>query len=216
VDVVDIMVASGNPGKRREFEEIFSLFGARAVRLVSPPDAGPEVAETGRTYLANARLKACAYSSQYNTPALGDDSCLAVDALDGAPGFYTARFGGPGLSATQRVDLLLERLRGVPPERRGARFVCALYLAYPDGTGVAAHGRVFGRIAEAPRGDAGFGYDPIFLLPRFGRTMAELAPDEKHRLSHRGHAVKGLLRQGNRIYISWRGPGARSGDPRRP
>jgi len=189
------MVASSNPGKRREFEEIFSLLGARAIRLVSPPDAGPEVIETGRTYLANARLKACAYSSQYNIPALGDDSGLAVDALDGAPGIYTARFGGPGLSAAQRVDLLLERLRGVPPERRGARFVCSLYLAYPDGTSVVAHGRVFGRIAGAPRGDAGFGYDPIFLLPRLGRTMAELAPDEKHRLSHRGHAVKGLLRR---------------------
>jgi len=197
VDVVDIMVASGNPGKRREFEEIFALLGAHAIRLVSPPDAGPEVVETGRTYLANARLKACAYSSQYNTPALGDDSGLAVDALDGAPGLYTARFGGLGLSATQRVDLLLERLRGVPPEQRGARFVCALYLAYPDGTGVTAHGRVFGRIAEAPRGAAGFGYDPIFLLPGLGRTMAELAPDEKHRLSHRGHAVKGLLRRLN-------------------
>jgi len=195
---VDIIVASGNPGKRREFEEIFSLYSAaeaRDIHLVSPPGGGLEVAETGRAYLANARLKARAYASQYNSPALGDDSGLAVDALDGQPGLYTARFGGPGLSAEQRVALLLERLRGVPPARRGARFVCALYLAYPDGAGVAARGRVFGRIAEEPRGAQGFGYDPVFLLPRRGLTMAELVPDEKHRLSHRGHAVKGLLRR---------------------
>jgi len=195
---VDIIVASGNPGKRREFEEIFGLYsveGARDIHLVSPPDGALAVAETGRTYLANARLKACAYASQYNSPALGDDSGLAVDALGGKPGLYTARFGGPGLSAEGRVALLLEKLRGVPPERRGAHFVCALYLAYPDGTGVAARGRVFGRIAAEPRGAQGFGYDPVFLLPRLGLTMAELVPDEKHRLSHRGHAVKRLLRR---------------------
>ncbi len=162
--IVDIIVASGNPGKRRELEEIFGLFGANGIQLVSPAEPGTlEVAETEHTYLANARLKARAYSLQYNSPALGDDSGLAVDALGGAPGLYTARFGGPGLNVEDRVALLLEELRDVPAERRGARFVCALYLAYPDGTGVAAHGRVFGRIAERPRGAAGFGYDPIFF-----------------------------------------------------
>lgn len=211
---MDIIVASGNPGKRREFEEIFALYGAgagagagvRGIRLVSPSERGDiAVDETGRTYLANARLKARAYASQYNTPALGDDSGLAVDALDGAPGLYTARFGGPGLSARERVSLLLEKLAGVPEGRRGAHFECALYLAYPDGAdgvgcaggaggaGIAAHGRVFGRIAERPSGDEGFGYDPIFLLPRLGLTMAELPPDEKHLLSHRGRAVRHLL-----------------------
>lgn len=201
---MDIIVASGNPGKRREFEEIFALYGAgaggRGIRLVSPSERGDiAVDETGRTYLANARLKARAYASQYNTPALGDDSGLAVDALDGAPGLYTARFGGPGLSARERMSLLLEKLAGVPEGRRGAHFECALYLAYPDGAdgadgaSIAAHGRVFGRIAERPSGDEGFGYDPIFLLPRLGLTMAELPPDEKHRLSHRGRAVRHLL-----------------------
>ncbi len=203
---MDIIVASGNPGKRREFEEIFALYGAgagegvRGIRLVSPSERGDiAVDETGRTYLANARLKARAYASQYNTPALGDDSGLAVDALDGAPGLYTARFGGPGLSARERMSLLLEKLAGVPEGRRGAHFECALYLAYPDGAdgadgaSIAAHGRVFGRITERPSGDEGFGYDPIFLLPRLGLTMAELPPDEKHRLSHRGRAVRHLL-----------------------
>ncbi len=191
--VVEIMVASANPGKRREFDEILALLGARQVRLVSPEGPRPEVPETGRTYLANARLKARAYALQYISPALGDDSGLAVDALGGAPGLYTARFGGPGLSAAERVELLLERLRGVPPERRGAHFVCALCLALPGGNSVTAHGYVYGRIAERPAGAHGFGYDPIFLLPRLGVTMAELPPATKHRLSHRGRAMCRLL-----------------------
>lgn len=193
---MDIVVASGNPGKLREFEQIFALYGARDVRLVMPHGDALPVEETGHSYLANARLKACAYAEKYGNPALGDDSGLAVDALDGAPGLYTARFGGPGLRPEQRVELLLERLQGVPPERRGAHFVCALYLAFPAERGdVVARGRVFGRIAERPAGTGGFGYDPIFLLPRLGRTMAELPPDQKHRLSHRGHAVAHLLRK---------------------
>lgn len=190
---MDILLASSNPGKLREFQEIVALFGAGELRLVCPAEPLPPVAETGRSYLANARLKARAFASQYNSPALGDDSGLAVDALDGAPGLYTARFGGPGLTPGQRGDLLLERLRGVPPARRGAHFVCALYLAYPDGRYVTAQGRVHGRIAEQPAGTHGFGYDPIFWLPRLGCTMAELEPAKKHRLSHRGHAVRSLL-----------------------
>ena len=194
---LDIVVASGNPGKRQEFQQIIASYGVMGagVRLHTPDGPPLEIDETGRTYLANARLKARRYSLQYNRPALGDDSGLAVAALDGQPGLHTARFGGPGLTAVQRVDLLLERLEGVPAARRGARFECALCLAYPDGRTVTAHGRVFGRIADAPRGAQGFGYDPIFLLPSLNRTMAELAPVEKHRLSHRGHAVANLLRK---------------------
>lgn len=185
-------MASANPGKRREFDEILALLGARSIHLVSP-ETPPEVPETGRTYLANARLKARAYALQYSSPALGDDSGLAVDALGGAPGLYTARFGGPGLDAAQRVALLLERLRGVPPRQRGAHFVCALCLALPDGDSLSAHGYVYGRIAEQPAGAHGFGYDPIFVLPRLGATMAELPPETKHGLSHRGRAMRRLL-----------------------
>lgn len=192
---MDICIASGNPGKLREFQELFDLYGAGNIRLVSLPQPALEVAETGRSYLANARLKARAYASQYNSPALGDDSGLAVDALGGAPGLRTARFGGPGLAPAERVDLLLERLRGVPAERRGARFICALFLAFPDGAGLAAHGRAVGRIAERPSGARGFGYDPVFWLSERGCTMAELEPAQKHHLSHRGHAVRLLLRK---------------------
>jgi XTP/dITP diphosphohydrolase len=198
---VDIILASHNPGKRQEFAQIFALYGASQLRLVSPGADAPHVAETGRSYRANARLKAEAFASHYTSAALdtsaalGDDSGLAVDALHGAPGLRTARFGGPGLDEAQRVELLLDRLRGVPPERRGAHFVCALYLAYPDGTGVAAQAYVYGRIADRPAGTHGFGYDPIFLLPHLGCTLAELPPDEKHQLSHRGRAVRHLLRR---------------------
>jgi XTP/dITP diphosphohydrolase len=192
---VDIILASRNPGKRQEFAQIFALYEANHLRLVSPGADAPQVAETGRSYRANARLKAEAFASHYTSAALGDDSGLVVDALQGAPGLRTARFGGPGLDDAQRVELLLDRLRGVPPERRGAHFVCALYLAYPDGTAVAAQGYVYGRIAGRPAGTHGFGYDPIFLLPRLGCTLAELLPGEKHRLSHRGRAVRRLLRR---------------------
>ena len=192
---MDIILASRNPGKRQEFEEIFALYGASNLRLVSPGADAPHVAETGRSYRANARLKAEAFASHYTSAALSDDSGLVVDALRGAPGLRTARFGGPGLDAAQRVELLLDRLRGVPPERRGAHFVCALYLAYPDGTAVAAQGYVYGRITDRPAGTHGFGYDPVFLLPQWGCTLAELPPGEKHQLSHRGRAVRHLLRR---------------------
>jgi XTP/dITP diphosphohydrolase len=192
-DVLDIVLASGNPGKRKEFDEILALSNAPWIRLATPTGELPEVEETGRSYRANARLKARSFASQYSSPALGDDSGLSVDALGGAPGLYTARFGGPGLTPAQRVDQLLERLREVPDERRHAHFVCALCLAFPDGTEVVAEGRVFGRIALRPAGAQGFGYDPIFLIPTLGCTLAELSAEHKHAISHRGRAVRNLL-----------------------
>ncbi len=192
---MEIILASGNPGKRREFDEILALYGATDLQLDIPDDGPLEVAETGRSYRANARLKAEAYLAKYSRAALGDDSGLSVDALGGAPGLFSARFGGPSLDARGRVALLLEHLRGVPPVRRGAHFVCVLYLAFPGGSAVVARGLVQGRIADAPRGEEGFGYDPVFLLPHLGCTMAELPPQEKHRLSHRGRAMDNLLRK---------------------
>ncbi len=176
----------------REIQEILAAHGARDVRLSLAPEA-LDVDETGHSYRANAYLKASQYALKYNTPALGDDSGLAVDALGGAPGLYSARFGGPGLTSEQRVDLLLEKLRDVPMARRGAHFVCVLCLVYPDGRRVEATGLVRGAIATAPRGEAGFGYDPVFVIPRLGKTMAELTTVQKHLVSHRGHAVANLL-----------------------
>lgn len=190
---MDIIIASGNPGKWREMEEIVALQGGHHPRLRRPDQEMPSVEETARSYLGNARKKAHAFAVKYNSPALGDDSGLAVDALGGAPGLYTARFGGPGLTPDERIALLLARLRDVPDARRGAHFVCALCLAWPDGAELTAHGYAYGRIAQRPSGAQGFGYDPIFLLPRLGCTMAELPPAEKHRLSHRGRAMTALL-----------------------
>jgi XTP/dITP diphosphohydrolase len=193
-DVLDIILASSNSGKRKEFDEILALSDAPWVRIASPTGEVPQVAETGRSYRTNARLKARVFASQYNSPALGDDSGLSVDALGGAPGLHTARFGGPGLTPAQRVDLLLERLRDVPDERRGAHFVCVLCLVFPDGAELFAQGRVFGQIARQPAGAQGFGYDPIFLVPALGCTLAQLQPEQKHAISHRGRAVRNLLR----------------------
>jgi len=191
---LEVVVASSNKGKMREFKEILAAHDAHDIRLSLAPET-LDVDETGRSYRANAYLKALQYALKYNSPALGDDSGLTVDALGGAPGLYSARFGGPGLTAGQRVDLLLEKLYDVPLERRTARFVCALCLVYPDGRRVEATGLVRGTIASEPRGETGFGYDPVFVVPRFSKTMAELTPTQKHLISHRGHAVANLLRR---------------------
>jgi XTP/dITP diphosphohydrolase len=190
---LDIVLATGNPGKRKEFLEILEASGARQIRLVAPSAAALPVAETGRSHLANARLKAQAAAHQYSMPALGDDSGLHVDFLGGAPGLGTARFGGPGLTTSERVELLLKRMNGVATDDRTAHFVCALHLSCPEGRGVAARGIVRGRIARAPRGTNGFGYDPVFILPGVGLTLAEIEPAQKHQVSHRGRALRILL-----------------------
>lgn len=157
--------------------------------LVEYPGAAlPEETET--TYRGNALLKARAAAQLTGAVALADDSGLEVDALGGAPGVYTARFGGPGLDDAGRVALLLAHLRGVPPARRTARFRCVIAIVTPDGDERLAEGIAEGVIAEAPRGRGGFGYDPVFVHPPLGRTFAELAPDEKARVDHRGAAMR--------------------------
>lgn len=150
--------------------------------------------ETGVTYADNALVKARTAAELTGSPALGDDSGLEVDALDGAPGLYTARFGGPGLDDRGRWQLLLERLRGVPPERRTARFRCVIALAGPALGEKIVEGVAEGMIAESPRGSRGFGYDPVFFYPPLGRTFAELSDDEKARVSHRGLALAAARR----------------------
>jgi len=163
------------------------------VRLLA--DARPDAAlpeETGPAYRDNALAKARAASRLTGAAALGDDSGLEVDALGGAPGLRSARFGGAGLDDAGRTALLLERLRGVPPERRTARFRCVIALVEPAGRERLVEGVAEGVIAEAPRGAGGFGYDPVFLYPPLGRTFGELTDDEKARVSHRGLAVRAL------------------------
>jgi XTP/dITP diphosphohydrolase len=184
-----VLIATSNPGKVAEIREALSGLGWELVAIGDP--GVPEVVlpeETGTTYEENAALKACAAALQSGLPALADDSGLEVAALNGEPGIFSARFGNLG-SATERNIHLLEQLRG--KKDRNAKFVSVLLLAYPDGYLESYRGEVQGQILEGPRGQDGFGYDPLFLLPD-GRSMAELSVPEKRAVSHRGRALEAL------------------------
>jgi XTP/dITP diphosphohydrolase len=192
---VRLVLASANRDKAAEIWAILCS-GAAAVPgldLMPRPADLPDVDETGTTLVENARLKAAAIAAATGEAAVADDTGLAVDALDGAPGVYSARFAGEGATYADNVAKLLKELDGVGPDRRTARFETVALVRWPDGREVAATGVVEGLITTAPRGEAGFGYDPIFL-PREGdgRTFAELRPEEKHALSHRGRAFRAL------------------------
>lgn len=192
----DLMLATGNPGKVRELRDLLALhLDLTSAALLTPrdwPAPLPDVAETGATFAENARLKAEALAAATGLPALADDSGLCVDALGGAPGLYSARWAGAGASDADRNTKLLLALADVPPERRTAHFICAIALALPSGRTVLAEGVCAGLILDTPCGADGFGYDPLFLLPAVGRTMAELTAEEKNRLSHRALAISRL------------------------
>ena len=181
------VLATHNPGKLREMGEILKDFG---IEVVSPSDLGitVDVEETGTTFAENAMLKAKAICKEANLPAIADDSGLCVDALNGAPGVYSARYGGEGLDDKGRYMLLLSSLRGAPT--RAAHFACAVACAFPNGDTLTAEGRCDGSIAYAPLGEGGFGYDPVFLLPGTGKTFGQLTQEEKSAVSHRGRALK--------------------------
>ena len=181
------VLATHNPGKLREMGEILKDFG---IEVVSPRDLGitVDVEETGTTFAENALLKAKAICKEANLPAIADDSGLCVDALNGAPGVYSARYGGEGLDDKGRYMLLLSFLRGAPT--RAAHFACAVACAFPNGDTLTAEGRCDGSIAYAPLGEGGFGYDPVFLLPGTGKTFGQLTQEEKSAVSHRGRALK--------------------------
>lgn len=189
-----VVLASGSPHKLAEFRW---LFRGSPVRILLATDVAspPQVEETGATFLQNARLKAAAYARACRAWSLADDSGLAVDALGGAPGVRSARYAGPDASDHTRNAKLLAALADVPDARRTARFRCAVALAAPDGLIVYTTVRSCeGRIAHAPRGGQGFGYDPLFIVGAGDRTMAELTPDEKNRVSHRGQAARAARR----------------------
>ena len=181
------VLATHNPGKLREMGEILKDFG---IEVVSPKDLGitVDVEETGSTFAENAMLKAKAICKAADLPAIADDSGLCVDALGGAPGVYSARYGGEGLDDKGRYMLLLSSLRGAPT--RAAHFACAVACAFPNGDTLTAEGRCDGSIAYAPLGEGGFGYDPVFLLPGSGKTFGQLTQEEKSAVSHRGRALK--------------------------
>ena len=192
---MDLPIATANPGKVREFREMLGDDRYTWHDLAAFGDI-PAVEETGDTFLANASLKAAGYARATGLWALADDSGLAVDALDGKPGVYSARWAelsGTGKGDADNNLTLLQQLEAVPDERRTARFVCVLALSDPQGRIVlTAEDSVEGRILRAARGSGGFGYDPLFLIDELGKTTAELAPEEKHRISHRGKALRRL------------------------
>jgi len=188
-----LVLATLNAAKARELAALLGDVPYEIRRLAELPGARlPE--EAGDTYRANALGKARAAARLAGAWALGDDSGIEVDALGGAPGIRSARFGGPGLDDAARCALLLEALRGVPPEERTARFRCVVAVVDATGREHTAEGVAEGVITDAPRGHYGFGYDPLFFYPPLRRTFAELAPEEKARVDHRGRAVRAARR----------------------
>lgn len=188
-----LLVATHNKGKLQNFADMLNDLD---IEWLSLDDVGvtEDVEETGSTFRENSILKAKAYAAETGLLTLADDSGLEVDALDGAPGVYTARYGGAGLTAVQRYQKLLEAIQHIPEPRRTARFRCIIVLAGPDGALLGeSEGTCEGQIAFAPAGEGGFGYDPVFYLPQFGQTMAQLSPAEKHKISHRGRAVQAIV-----------------------
>ena len=191
--MLDIVIATRNPHKFRELRGLFTLPGIRWHSLVEFPDL-PDIDETGRTFDANAVKKARAVAQATGTLALADDSGLEVEALRGAPGVRSARFAGSHGNDRANNEKLLRLLRHVPTSRRGARYRCSLALASPSRLMTLTHGTWSGRIASVPTGHHGFGYDPIVLILRFGKTVAQLSPAIKQRLSHRARAARAMRR----------------------
>ena len=181
------VLATQNPKKLKEMSAILGELG---VEVVSEADLGVkiEVEETGETFTDNSRLKAMAVMKATGLPAVADDSGLCVDALNGGPGVYSARFGGEGLDDTGRYRLLLEMLRG--QTNRAAHFHTSIVCEFPNGDELVCEGECPGTIAFAPMGEGGFGYDPVFFVPELRKTFGQLTPEEKAAISHRGKALR--------------------------
>ena len=186
-----IIFATGNQGKMKEIREILADLDAEVLSL---KDAGIEadIVEDGKTFEENARIKAKAICEMTGEIVLADDSGLEIDYLNKEPGIYSARYMGEDTSYHIKNANLVQRLEGVPDEQRTARFVCAIAAAFPDGTVKTVRGTMEGRIGYDEKGENGFGYDPIFYLPEYGCTSAELYMEEKNKISHRGKALRAI------------------------
>lgn len=189
-----IIFATGNEGKMREIREI--LKGA-PYEVVSMKEAGitADIVEDGTSFEENALIKARAVAGLSGEIAMADDSGLSVDFLDGAPGIYSARFLGEDTPYEIKNQYILDKLKGVLPGERTARFVCAIAVVFPDGKSAVRTAAVEGRIADAPAGENGFGYDPIFYVPEFGLTTAQLSMEQKNKISHRAKALLAVRRE---------------------
>lgn len=189
-----IVIATRNPGKAKEFTKIFAEKGYAVKTLLDYPEL-PDVEETGKTFEENARLKAETIAAILKQPVLADDSGLIVDALNGMPGIYSARFAGEPTNNAANNAKLLHELTGVSQEKRTAKFHCTLVFAAPDKESLVVTGDWPGEVGTIPRGEHGFGYDPLFFVPEEGQTAAELTDDRKNEISHRGQAVAKLKDQ---------------------
>lgn len=192
---MDVVLASNNAHKLTEISAILSKFG---MRVISQKEAGLnlEPEETGETFEENSYIKAKAIMDACGLPTVADDSGIAVDALGGAPGVYSARFGGEAcVTDADRLEHLLEVMREVPDGARGAKFVSVITFLTPQGQKIVARGEVCGELLHAPRGENGFGYDPIFYYPPLGCCFAELSPEQKNEVSHRARALRSFSEQ---------------------
>lgn len=189
--MTEIIFATGNKDKMREIREIMADCD---VHIVSMKEAGirVDIVEDGTTFEENAKIKARVVAAHTDAIVLADDSGLEIDALNKEPGVYSARYMGEDTSYHIKNSSLIERLNGVPDEKRTARFVCAVAAAFPDGRVKTVRGTMEGRIGYEEKGENGFGYDPIFYLPEYGCTSAELSMEEKNKISHRGKALRGI------------------------
>ena len=187
-----IILATNNANKVQEIREILS---GQDIMVLPLKETGIEadIEETGDTFEENALIKARAVCALTGKPALADDSGLCIDHLDGAPGVYSSRFMGEDTPYSEKNAAIIEKLSGVPAEERGAAFHCVMALVFPDGREFTAEGKMPGIIANVPAGENGFGYDPILFLPEYGMTSAQLSPEEKNAVSHRGEALRKML-----------------------
>jgi len=184
-----ILIATKNMGKVREYRDLLAHL---PLQITSLADVGidSDVEETGQTFAENAILKARTYAQLSGLLTWADDSGLAVDALGGWPGVHSARHAGPNATDADRINILLQRLDGVPPEQRGASFHCVVAIATPEGKVWTTEGMCPGVITSTPSGSGGFGYDPVFFVPELNKTFAQLSPQEKNAISHRGIAAR--------------------------
>ncbi len=188
---MDFILASNNPHKLEEIKRILLPLG---INVIGAKEAGvdlSDIEETGKTFEENARIKARAFVQYTNMPSIGDDSGLMVDALNGEPGVYSARYAGEGAPIGKATEKILNKLKNVEKNDRTAKFVTAICCLFPDGKEIVVHGECHGKVGYAPTGENGFGYDPIFITED-GRTFAQLTPEEKDKISHRGNALRKL------------------------
>jgi len=183
------MIATRNKGKIREIREALNGLDLRIYALSDFPNV-PNIEEDGKNFTENALKKARFYSKYFEMMTVADDSGLEVDSLKGLPGIYSARYAGEGASSQANNQKLLSALEGVPVSKRGAKFKCLLAMVSPDGKEAIAEGSCNGSIGFREKGKRGFGYDPLFILPKYGKTMAQLSLEEKNKISHRGKALR--------------------------